>query len=634
MGLDDLNEKIYKEPEENLRKHEGDVYDPFQKQHEKSETLHQEKSWGGYWDNLSDYKRRLLKIGVAVVGAVIVIVGITMAVIQYKESLFSEEKISISIEGPENVESVAATSYIIKYKNNNKVDLLDAEILLNYSENFRPEQNENFQAENVTNGKITVGTIKSRSEGSVELKGRFYGPKDFVVYLNATLNYKPSNFNSLFQAKTQRGIAVKTSPLFLDITAPLEAPSGDKVEYVIDYKNFSDQYLDNLRLKLEYPQGFIFSSADPAPSEGNNFWYLGALDKNGSGKVKISGILNGEYKNGKIVKAIIGMINEQGEFVSYTEKEKNTKIAGSPLSVTQIINGQTDFSVDAGETLNYRIGYANKGDIGLRNVIISLEINSPILNFSQLKLKGGSYDAARKMIFWKASDVPDLAILPPGKSGEILFSIPIVSSVPIVTENDKNFTFYSIAKIDSPDIPTTIGSNKVISSSRLEMKLNTKVIFAAIGYYNDWGIPNSGPIPPKVGEKTTYTIHWQISNMSNDVSGVKVVSSMPSGVRWENKLLPANENIQYNERTNQLIWEVGTLKNGTGIISPKREVSFQVSITPQINQVGETAGLLHSSVLTAKDTFTGKDLRIEEKEISINIINDKEIPQSGYKVVN
>jgi len=66
-------------------------------------------------------------------------------------------------------------------------------------------------------------------------------------------------------------------------------------------------------------------------------------------------------------------------------------------------------------------------------------------------------------------------------------------------------------------------------------------------------------------------------------------------LRWTGQIYPANEKIVYNERTNQIVWDAGNINAGTGVLTPPREVIFQVETTPQANQVGAPVDLVNES---------------------------------------
>ncbi len=634
MSLNDLNRKIYKEDSEiEKREHEKDSFDPSIVSSSRDEEFKKEKFWEREEKGLRPEQKQIIKKGIMAVGLVAAFVMLGVLVVKIKQSAFNEKRVKVTIEGPEVVDSTQTMSYRVKYENDNRVDLKDAKLRFNYSENFRPEDTLNFKHENHANGRIDLGNIDARARGEFEIKGKFYAPRDHTVYLNVTLSYVPSNLDSVFEAKTRLGVNVQTSPLFLEVVAPLETSRGNQVEYVIDYRNISDQSFDNLRIKVDYPEGFVFSSADPHPSEGEVFWYLGTVNSRQGGKIRVTGSLNGDRGQQKIIQASIGAIKESGEFLAYNTRQEKTKLVGSPLFISQEINGLKNANVNPGETLYYTIDYRNDGNVGLRDVIITVDFESRVLDFSRLELRSGSYDVFKNKFTWKASDLPELFNLAPGAKGKISFSVPILGQIPVKGENDENFRIISVASIDSPDIPNPLNANKIVSSNRIEAKLNSRVVLQALGYYKNEQIQNSGPLPPEVGKETSYVISWKVINVSNDISDTEVVSSLPSGVKWTGKFYPSQESIFFNERTNQIIWKIGNLKNGTGILDSPREVNFQISFAPQENQVGNTAVLLNPSVLKARDIFTGADVRVETKEKTTNLPEDSFISATGYRII-
>lgn len=637
MGLKDINQNLYR-PDSGIEKrgHEQSEFDPaYAKSVSGENFLEKKNKWATQEKGLNSAQRRIVWIGLIAVSIIAIFSIVAVLVYKYKNSAFTEDKVLIEIDGPKSADSNQMLKYKIRYKNLNRVELKNAEIYLNYSENFQPEgNNAKFEAINSSNGKISIGNIKSKEENEVEFSGKIYAPEETNVYLNAKLSYYPSNFNSNFSIEKKINILVKSSPIILEVSAPTEAASGNDIEYVIDFKNRSTKRFSDLRLKVEYASGFTFQSASPSPSEGNNFWYIGSLEENQSGKVKIQGNLEGLRNEAKSIKVIMGAIdNTSGKFLSFSEREKRTKIATSPFYIMQRVNGLRDLSVNTGDNLNYVVEFKNEGNIGLSKSIIEVEIKSKALDFPKIEIAdGGYYDGALNKIIWKAVDIPRLANLQPGQTGLVKFSIPILEEVPVSNSQDKNFAIVSIATIDSPDVPTPIGSNKIISSNRIELKLNSDVILETKGFYTDSSISNIGPIMPTVGQETTYTIHWLVSNKYNNVSGVRVESSLPTGVKWTGKTLPESEKLTFNERTNSLVWDIGNLTNAIGILEPKREVIFQISITPQSYQFDKEIPLVNKSIITVQDQFTSKELKSESLEKTIRLPEDVSIPQKGYRV--
>jgi len=215
----------------------------------------------------------------------------------------------------------------------------------------------------------------------------------------------------------------------------------------------------------------------------------------------------------------------------------------------------------------------------------------------------------------------------------VKFSVKIKESLPIEKSSDKNFIISSLAKIDSQDVPTFIEENKIISGNRMDMKINSEIVLETTGYYYDSVIENYGPIPPEVGKETTYAIHWKISNALNDLSEAKVKAVIPTGATVTEMKNPQDAVLHYtfNERTNNLVWEIGNIESGAGILNSPREVVFQVKIKPSPEQVSLAVNLVGETVFSAKDLFTGEEIRFFGNKKTTSLKEDAKL-EKNYKV--
>ena len=100
-----------------------------------------------------------------------------------------------------------------------------------------------------------------------------------------------------------------------------------------------------------------------------------------------------------------------------------------------------------------------------------------------------------------------------------------------------------------------------------------------------------------------------MTNYSNDIENTKVKTILPEGISWLNKKSGAGAaTLEYNNRTNELIWDIGDVAAGTGALLAPYEVIFQVGLTPSINKVNMVVPIINESILTGKDVFTGTDI--------------------------
>ncbi len=567
-----------------------------------------------------------------VLGGILIVFGAGVGWYLYQQSLFDDERVSVSIEGPKEVDSSQLARFTIAYENDNRSALKDAELLIYYPEYFRPEpRGSDIIVENEYS-KVNLGRIEGGDRRTIDFYGKFYGGKDSVAYVRALLRYAPEKLESRYEAAKEVAVGLRSSSVRIEAEAPLEVATGGMVEYLISYTNTSDQAVESLRVKLEPPAGFSFIGADPQPSEGANVWYLGALSAGATGKISVRGNLEGQRGEGRIMKAMIGTVRGDGTFISYAEASQSTRIVASPLSIRQTVNGGINVNANPGDQLYYSIDYKNEGQIGLRNVIITVDMKSRVLDLPRLRLEKGAFDSSRQVFTWKASDIPQLANLAPGASGNIRFTVPVLESLPLANDNDKNPVVQTVAKIDSPDVPSTLGQNKVIATNALTVRVNTRPLLSVGAYYLDDQLPNQGPIPPKVGQETTYTIRWKAGNTTNDLREGTVTANLPTGVRWVGKTSPGGEKITYNSRTNQIVWDLGSVPAGAGVYQPAREVRFQVGLKPEPNQVGSNPVLIGESVFAGKDVFTGDTVRSVITPRSTSILEDTSVPSTGYRV--
>jgi hypothetical protein len=634
MSLDDINKELYNSDSKIIpaRTHEMSEFDVTAAGGQAS-PFDKEQNWNQPQKGLSPRQKKMLWIALAVLLLVIIAFAGVFTYRWWQKNAFHQDRVEIFFEGPKEADSTQLTKYIIHYKNNNRVTLKNPEIQLTYSENFQPIDNVNLKYISPGSSKISIGDIDPMSENSVELKGTFYAPKDSPVYLHASISFVPSNGSGQLSMKNQIGINITTAPVMLVVSAPQQVIDGDSVEYVIDYKNMDVKPMKDVQIRVDFPQGFELSSAQPMPSEKDAYWYVGNLETDQGGKITIHGQIHGDNGEDKSMLASLGHVGSDGSFVVFSKQNSNMQIISPVLTVKQALDGKDSDIINAGEVLKYTITYKNTGTIGLRDAIVTVQLFGKILDFSKISSDNGSYDGKTGMMTWKASDVTSLANIGPQSEGVVHFTIPVKSIIPIENKLDKNFMVASVAKIDSQDIPVANGANKIIGSNRFELKLASKVIFDTKGYYTDSKVKNSGPIPMRTGTQTTFAIHWSILNVSNDITGAQVVSYLPSGVHWTGQIYPADEKISYNERTNQLVWSVGDIAAGTGISGPPREVIFQVGVMPQINQVGQPIVLVNKSAFTAKDVFISKDITLLGNQKDTQLYEDPSVGYAKGKVV-
>lgn len=630
MGLEDLNQQLHSR-DTHLDKARLDVHDEHTPEElaEEKQAFQKKEEWQVapkqeiylVSPDIRMARKKKLYIALGSLVTLLILGGAGLAGYTY---LKRQSAVSVFIAGPASVASAERVSFDLTYANNSWNDIEKTTLTVVLPETFQFETTPEMKMVG-KRVEIPVGTVVRGGNKKLTISGKFYGGKGEKANFEAILRYTPKGTSSQFDTKATFQTTLATSPLLFEVSAPSELASGQELDYVITYENRSPETLRNLRVIAKYGEDFQYLFADVAPSEGNTTWLLPELKPNQNGKIVIHGSLGGARDTAKTFSATIGILQGDNSLFTYNTVEKRTQMIATPLVISQLVNGNNEIVANPGQVLDYVINYKNESALGMRDVIVTLALDTTYLDIALLQLNSGFYDQNSKKITWKAGDIKALARLEPGQAGEISFSVPVVREFP-ASANVKNITIRSLATIDSPDVTTTLTGNKTIGSNSLQVKVGALVALQVVPLFSGERIKNSGPLPPVVGSETTYTIRTKVASSSNDLSQARMTFVLPGGVVYKEKSYPSGETVEWNARTNELIWEVGILSSGK-----EKEFQFQVAITPNVSQVGKDVELVKTATFDARESFTKKDVKTERSEIT-NFLRDDSgsIEKSGF----
>lgn len=567
----------------------------------------------------SPKQKKILIISSAIFFVVLIISGI---IFYFWLTSFKKSLVDFSISGPAQIASGEPATYSIAYWNNTQQILQNAVLTIRYPQDALIPNGKNIQ--NIDLGNIGIG-----GGGKQEINLAFIGPDKSIQKLEAFLSYKPQNTSSSFENNISKEVAINGSALAIDFKAPETVLPNLKSIYNIHYKNNTDKVFRGVSIEAVYPSVFNFISADRSPSKNNNVWDLGDLSSNEEGNIAIVGIL----KNDTNVSFNLAIgVNKDGKLYKFSQNSTQINLAPLPLKLDVTANEMSSLVANPGDFIRFMIHYENNAGIALNDVILKAKLDGLMYDFATLKTDG-FYNGLDNTITWNASNLPAFKNLASGSSSKVEFGINVKPRFVIRTFRDKNFLLQVSATLQTPTVPSSLAVKELSAQSDFTIKLNTKTELKAKGYYFDSAIGNSGPLPPKVNQKTTYTIHWQLTNYSNDLDNVVVKATLPEGVAWLNKKSSAGSaTLEYNERTGELAWNVGKLQAATGVLLDPYEVIFQLALTPPITQVGQTVPVISDSTLTAKDAFTDSDISVTAPVVKTDMPDDSGVGIMKSKV--
>ncbi|MCG2700722.1 hypothetical protein L6267_00975, partial [Candidatus Parcubacteria bacterium] len=325
------------------------------------------------------------------------------------------------------------------------------------------------------------------------------------------------------------------------------------------------------------------------------------------------------------------------EYYLFKEEIINYEVIKSDLNLNLIINGsQLDQGIDFGQTLNYSIVYANKGQAEMKNIVIMAVLESEFLDWSSLSDKN-SGKTKDNTISWSKEELPLLESLDMNDEGVIDFSIQVspLSDIDLnKTYQVKSYAQYSIggapdnaeeeADAKKGEAREDTRSNTIINKINSDLQLDEQA-----RYFNDDNIAvGSGPLPPKAGETTSYKIYWTITNNLHELNDLQVIAGLPAYVKWDNKNRASVGNIQYDSETGNVVWKIGRLPNTIY----RADAEFNISITPTADDINKIMVILPGTIAQAIDYET-KDSINKTVSAKTTKLEDDEIVESDGRVV-
>ena len=542
---------------------------------------------------------------------------------------FSTQSIKLDLKGQQSIASGDEVVYVLEYKNVEKVPLHDVEIIFRFPEGFEFTQATPQPADN-SNVSWKVSDLDKNSSGKIEVRGRLIGEVGSIKTINATASYRPENFSSVFKETVSFNSQITSSILEINLEGPKQILPEKKATYKITYRNNSEQNLENIKILAVYPANFVFQNSNPEPFHQeeearnlNNQWLIDSLEENQEGEIEINGgYLADSDESMADFKIQIGFYKpESEEFARQQEKSVITEIIKPNLNLNVIINGSNQNQpINFGQIMTYSIVYKNLGQKELDDVSFTITLDADVLDWESLEDKH-SGKISGNQITWNKDQISELDLVRPLDEGSIDFSIMIKEADNVNLDQDrlslKSKATATMAKINDLEV----GDLK-IETEEISNNINTDIQLKVEGrYFDEDNIAvGTGPLPPVVGEKTTFRIYWSIANSLHEVSNVKVTTNLPAGVEWADKYLVKAGEISYTAKDREVTWQINRIPANKTY--EDLNLWFDVSVVPTKQQVRKLLILTDQVYLNATDDINDAEITKVGKAVTSNLEDD------------
>lgn len=542
----------------------------------------------------------------------------------YFNSGVDASNVDIAINAPLTVGAGEQFNFEAVIQNKNQVGMRYMDIEVEYPDGTRSMEDIGTELKNTkeTVDSFPTGAIIKKNYGAL-----LFGEETDKKEIRVLLTYQIDDITTLFKKEKKFDVVLKSSPVRLTVTNVKEITSGQQLEFSVEVVSNSTQTLKNVLVQAVYPYGFTFTNSSIAAQDDKKTWIIPTLAPKETVTFKVNGTLVGQNKDDKFFNFSTGL--EKGDTntpeIIFSTRGTTVSLTRPFLEVDLAINENNSdvIILDSEKSENAIVSFKNNTDYPLRNASISLLINGSVLNKDSVQVGDGFYQSLTNSILWDSTTAEKLISIPVGSSGFVSFNFSAlgISSSYLAQNPELTFTIHVKGTRNSESKVPEIIENSIVK----KIKFNSQVALNTKSEYYSSVISNTGPIPPKAEQKTTYTATVSISNTTNIVKDGVVRMKIPNYVQYNGVYLPNTENITYDSVTRTITWNVGDLsqKNGYGGVVPRKS-SFQLSIIPSISQAGTAPSLVQDIQFTGTDSFTGKQIREDGLSISTQISDAKD----------
>jgi hypothetical protein len=552
-----------------------------------------------------------------------------------KSNTVSNKNIDIAVLGNTFTAGGEELSLVVEITNRNSLPLESVDLIVEY-----PKGSEGGLLQDSERIREKLDRVPSGEVVSKNIKIVLFGEQGSIRPVRIAMEYRMEGSNATFVKEKLYEVTINSTPLNVSITGPSSASPNQNVTLEVKASLNATKSLPKVLIRVDYPTGFQFTSASPAPSFGSNIWNLGDLAPGAEKTISITGkmidVFDGEEKafrawSGSQSSADKAVIDVVFNSVLHTLAIKK------PLITADIfIEGDRarEHALDSKTNITAEIRWSNNLDTKINDFVIKAEISGNAVNRKTIKAQQGFYESSTDTIVWDKNSMNKFKEINPGDSGSVVFSLSpnslfgasngMLSSptinIDVTIEGKQPLVEYSLQSLSTKE-STTI---KIISD----------LGFSAKALHFSGPLTNKGPIPPKAEQETTYTVSWSLSNTANNISKAKIVASLPNWVSFGGAVSPTGEDISYNQATREVTWNIGSIPQGTGITNKFREAFFQVKLKPSLSQVGSSPVIINDAVLTGHDDFANVDVKVKKGSLDTRLSSDPGFPLGGDSVVD
>ncbi len=507
----------------------------------------------------------------------------------------SVDKVAVDIQGPTTIAGGDVVPFSLTITNKNPVAINNAIVEVNFPNGTRSASDVLEAYPRYTEN---LGTIESGATITRSIKAVVFGGAGQTLTLPVSLSYGAAGSNAVFVKKSSYALEVSSTPLSLSVDTLSEAVSGKPLTVTLTVRSNATVPLENVVVAGTLPFGFsVISSSVPF---NNSSFLLGTVAPGKSKNITLTGTLVGQDKEQRVFRFSVGTADtptNQTLSVVYMTQDASVNIAAPFINTTLAINGDTSENVvvSSGSHQNVTVSYINTLSTGITNATVAVTLSGSAVDYASIRTTNGFYRSSDRTVVFSRDTDPSLATLAPGASGIGAFIFSTVSASRLSASPTLILTIsVSGTRVGQANVPET-----VTASATKTVKVASAVAFSASSLHFSGPLGNTGPVPPRVNQATTYSIVFNVRGGQSSIAGATVTTVLPSYVSYAD-VTSGEGTFSYDTVSRTVSWSAGDL-----VPSASAQGVFKVSLTPSSSQKGNAPQLTGTVSFSGYDRFAG-----------------------------
>ncbi len=484
--------------------------------------------------------------------------------------------VRLSIESRDIVSSGEEMTVAFVLDNNERSSLTNLELTIQWPEGVRII-NTSIPAINSSQNSWDWDELAVGDSNRLEVTLQLFGEEKDIKQINATLVYQLTNFSSDFFADSVHDVHIGDSVIQVKFDEVDDIPPLTETDWRVVI-TAQELVSENNFFRLILPSGLEVNKIQPddleVTKQGDKQFIDYSLEGSESGDtviIKLTGKFEAGNKGKEIFTWQFGELTTE-EFAVVQEGEFEQFVIGDEAELEVLVNGEeSPEAVNWGDIVEVTLAVRNITSEDLKNLEWSLTLTPDVINWSAVSSDANLVNESDGVVRLLPESNESMKILAAGEESNIKISIPIksIQTNTGVIVGTARLRILGESGVDALSFTKTIGPINLAQSVRWHTTAH---------YFSDEGVQvGSGPLPPVVGERTTYRIQWNLAGAESGAQSTTFSTTLPSYVSWNNQFSANRGNISYDAARRLVTWTINNLDSynfSNGELQAEWEVGF------------------------------------------------------------